>query len=177
MKGRVTRGMLGVLSISLMLSGCMSDARREIEADRVKAHAEPLELSGPKRAPVAHIDTDGSLAVGHEWVALDASQRAATLAYRAAALRVIDMSLTSAEKYVHSAIPRFLFASALHMGTDAGTKSMEKGAEKMVHSPPFCDAMETMREKQDVMVAELPQLRPYTHVTTGDIQDCRAGRG
>lgn len=177
MKGRVTRHALGVLLIGLTLSGCMSDARREIEADRVQAHIEPLELSGPKGAPAASIGTDGSLAVGHEAIALDAAQRTATLAYREAALKVVDMSMTGAEKYVHSAIPRFLLASVLHMGTDAGAKSMEKGAEKMVHSPQFCDAMETLREKQDVMVAEVPRLRSYTHVTTGDIQDCRAGRG
>jgi hypothetical protein len=168
--------MLGMLLVALTLSGCMSDARREIEADRLKAHTEPLDLDGPKGQPVAHIGIDGSLTVGDEAVALDAAQHAAVLAYREATLKVVDLSLISAEKYVHTAVPRFLFDSVLHLGTDGGARSLEKGADKMVHSPPFCDAMETMREKQEVMVAEVPRLRSYTHVTTGDIQDCRVAQ-
>jgi len=176
MHGRVTRRVLGTMLVALSLTGCMSDARREIEADRVKAHAEPLELDGPKGEPVAHIGTDGGLVVGDEAVALDAAQQAATLAYREAALKVVDVSMIGAEKYVRTAVPRFLFDSVLHMGTDGGARSMEKGAEKMVRSPRFCDALDVMRQKQDVMVAEVPRLRAYTRVTAADVEDCRNGR-
>lgn len=176
MQGRVTPRVLGMMLVALSLTGCMSNARREIEADRVKAHAEPLDLNGPKGEPVAHIGTDGSLVVGDQAVALDAAQRAATLAYREAALKVVDVSMTGAEKYVRTAVPRFLFDSMLHMGTDGGARSMDKGVGKMVRSPRFCDALATMRQKQGAMVAEVPRLLAYTHVKAADIEDCRGGR-
>lgn len=176
MQGRVTRTVLVTMLVALTLTGCMSDARREIEADRVKAHAEPLDLNGPKGEPVAHIGTDGSLVVGDEKVALDATQQAATLAYREAALDVVDVSMIGAEKYVRTAVPRFLFDSVLHMGTDGGARSMEKGAKKMVSSPRFCNALDIMRQKQDAMVAEVPRLSAYTHVKAADVADCNSGR-
>lgn len=176
MQGRVTRRVLGTMLVALTLTGCMNDARREIEADRVKAHAEPLDLNGPEGTPVAHIGTDGSLVVGDKAVALDAAQQTATLAYREAALKVVDVSMIGAEKYVRTAVPRFLFDSVLHMGTDGGARSMEKGAERMVRSPRFCDALDNLRQKQGAMVAEVPQLRAYTRVKAADVEDCRKGR-
>ncbi|OZB66612.1 MAG: hypothetical protein B7X33_04910 [Lysobacterales bacterium 13-68-4] len=127
MQGRVTRRVLGTMLVALTLTGCMNDARREIEADRVKAHAEPLDLNGPEGTPVAHIGTDGNLVVGDKAVALDAAQQAATLAYREAALKVVDVSMIGAEKYVRTAVPRFLFDSVLHMGTDGGAGAWRRG--------------------------------------------------
>lgn len=176
MRGRATRNALGAVLVAISLTGCMSDARREIEAERAKAHVEPLELNGPKGQPVARIGTDGSLFMGYKPVAIDARQRAATLAYREAALKVIDASLIGAEEDVHFAVPRFLFDAALHMSTDVGAEGAEKNAEKIIHSSAFCDALEGMWKKQEAMVIEVPLLRPYAHVTAADIQDCRAGR-
>lgn len=176
MRGRVTRRVLGAVLVAMSLTGCMSDARRQIEADRVKAHAEPLELHAQRGQPVARIGVDGSLSMGDKPFAIDAGQRAATLAYREAALKVIDASLIGAEKYVHFAVPRFFFGSVLHMSTESGADGAEKDAEKIIHAPTFCDALERMWTKQQAMLVEVPLLRPYAHVTTADIGDCRAGR-
>jgi len=173
-EGAVGSVRLTVLLVTMvLLSGCMTEARREIEADRGEAHAEPLQLRGPKGAPDAEIGTDGGVTIGKRAVALDAQQHAASLAYREAALKVVDLSLANASKYVRFAIPRLLFGMAVHGSAD---KSMDKSAEKIVHTPEFCDALDAMRVKQDAMVAEIPPLASYGHLTPDDVRHCRDGQ-
>lgn len=176
MNVRTGRLALGSLLVAALLAGCASGARREIEADRIKAHAEPLELNGPKGAPAAHIDTDGRLRFGDQPVVLDADQRAATLAYREAALHVVDLSLDGASRYTRFVIPRFLFGMVVHGGPDRAGRSMEQDARKLLHTPQFCDALDVMRAKQEAMVDEVARLRPYVQLTADDVGDCRAGR-
>lgn len=172
-KGTPIRCLL--LSITLLAAGCSTTATRDIEAARIKAHTAPLELNGPHGKTRAYIGTDGRLTIGKIPVALDTDQQAATLAYRDAALNVVDLSLDSAARLTRFAIPRVLFGMLIH-GADGAGRGIEKDAEKSMHSPAFCVSLETMREKQDAMVAEVAQLRPYAQLTPQDIRDCRSGK-
>jgi hypothetical protein len=172
--GRSVRGAVLLVTWTL-LSGCMTEARREIEADRVELHTEPLTLHGPKGAPEAHVGTDGSVTIGDQAIVLDARQRSAALAYREAALKVVDLSLDNASKYVRFAVPRTLFGMVAHGGSEGADKSMDKSADKIVHTPAFCDALDAMRAKQDAMVDEIDRLQPYRSLTSADVQHCRAG--
>lgn len=173
--GRSVRGAVLLVTWAL-LSGCMTEARREIEADRVELHTEPLTLRGPKGSPEAHVGVDGSVTLGDQVIVLDARQRSATLAYREAALKVVDLSLDNASKYVRFAIPRALFGMVAHGGSEGADKSMDESAEKIVHTPAFCDAMDAMRAKQEAMVAEVGPLASYGRLTPDDVRRCRDGR-
>ena len=165
-----------LLSVAaLVLAGCSGAARRDMEADRIKMHQEPLELRGDKDVPKAYIDVTGGVTIDKQPLALTADQRAAVLDYREASLEVIDISFDTASRLTRYAVPRLLFGSMTH-GTDGASKGSEAEAEKIPHSPQFCASLEKMRQTQDVMVAKEESLRPYARLTQEDVQDCQSGK-
>lgn len=166
---------LGTLLAVATIAGCSTAARREIEAERVQAHAEPLELNAAKGLPAASIDVDGSVRIDGKPIPLDASQRAATLAYRDASLDVIDLALQAASRLTRFAIPRALFGMVVHGPDDAG-RSIEEDARAIPHSPAFCLRLEHLLQAQDVAASRVQALRPYASLTGQDVEDCRAGR-
>ena len=165
---------LAALLGALSLAGCSTTARREIEAERVQAHAEPLRLQAPDGRPDASIDVDGSLRIGREPVSLDPRQRAATLAYREASLALVDLSLRAASRLTRFAIPRVLFGMVVH-GTDEAGRGLEKDAEAIPHSPGFCRRLADLLAAQEAAVSQVPALRPYVSVTPQDAERCRPG--
>jgi hypothetical protein len=166
---------LGTLVMVFVIAGCTSAARREIEAERLQAHTEPLQLHAPDGLPEASIDVDGSVRIGHEPVALDSQQRVASLAYRKASLAVIDLSLQAASRLTRFAIPRVLFGMVVHGSDDAG-RGIEEDAEAIPHSPEFCQRLQDLLTAQVGAVSSLPALRPYANVTPQDVESCRSGR-
>lgn len=172
--GRLARA-LGTLLMALTVAGCSTAARREIEAERIQAHTEPLELHGPKGLPEASIGADGSVRIGGDPVSLDTQQRTVSLVYREASLAVIDLSFEAASRLTRFAIPRLLFGMVLHGSDDAG-RGIEKDAEAIPHSPEFCQRLENLLDAQKSAVSSLPALQPYASVTTQDVQSCRSGR-
>lgn len=165
---------LGALLMALTIGGCSTAARREIEAERLQAHAEPLQLHASHGLPEAAIGVDGSVRIGHEPVSIDAQQRAASLAYRKASLAVIDLSLQAASRLTRFAIPRVLFGMVVHGSDDAG-RGIEKDAEAIPHLPAFCQRLEDLLGAQTTAVSAVPALRPYASVTAQDVDSCRSG--
>jgi len=166
---------LGTLLMALAIAGCSTAARREIEAERIQAHAEPIELHAPDGLPKASIDVDGSVRIGHEPVPLDAQQRSASLAYRQATLAVVDLSLQAASRLTRFAIPRVLFGVVVHGSDDAG-RGLEEDAKAIPHSPEFCQRLADLLGAQEAAVSSVPSLQPYANVTTHDLESCRSGR-
>ncbi|MCX7514895.1 hypothetical protein [Frateuria sp. STR12] len=166
---------IGILLLAALVGGCATSARHEIEADRIQAHQAPLELRASQGLPPASIATDGSVTIGDETLPIDRSQKAATLAYRHAALDVVDHSLRDASRLVKFAIPRVLFGLVMH-GADHAGDAVEADANAIPHSPEFCALLQTMLDTQVTMVDSVQALRPYASLEAGDIDDCRAGR-
>ena len=166
--------MLGTLFMALAVAGCSTAARREMETERIQAHAEPLELHAPEGLPEASIDVDGSVRIGQSPLPLDTQQRSASLAYRDASLAVIDLSLQAASRLTKFAIPRVLFGMVVHGADDAG-RGIEKDAEAIPHSPEFCRRLDTLLDAQNDAASQVPSLRPYARVTTQDVESCRSG--
>lgn len=164
-----------LLSAIVLLSGCATEARRDMAEDKAEMHRQPLELKGTPGAPDATIDVDGKVTIGKDVLPVTEDQRAAVLGYRAASLATADIAFDSASHLTKYAIPRLLLGSIFH-GSDGASRGIEADAEKIPHSPAFCDSLENLRQAQDAMVAKVDRMRPYAQFTASDVLDCREGR-
>ena len=164
-----------LLSAVALASGCATEARRDMAEDKAEMHQQPLELKGASGAPDATIDVDGKVTIGKDVLPITEEQRAAVLRYRTASLATADIAFDSASHLTKYAIPRFLFGSVFH-GFDGASRGIEADAEKIPHSPAFCDALANLRQAQDAMVAKVDRMQPYARFTESDVLDCRAGR-
>ncbi len=164
-----------LLSAAALLLGCSTEARRDMAEDKAQLHRDPLELQGVSGAPDATIDVDGKVTIGKDVLPTTAEQRAAILDYRAASLAAADIAFDAASHLTKYAVPRLLFGSVFH-GVDGASRGIEADAEKIAHSPAFCDSLENLRVTQDAMAAKVEPLRPYARITEDDVLDCRAGR-
>lgn len=161
-------------TVLLAATGCASIASDEIEQARRDAHAQPVVLHAEDR-PDASIATDGAVRLGDRPLALTPAQQALTLEYRQATLDVVDLSLEQAEDVTRGAVARSLFGWMTGR-LDKTVAKLERESLAIVHSPEFCNRMETLRQRQQGMVAAIPELLPYARITPATIADCRAGR-
>lgn len=165
-----------VLATFLLIAstGCASIASDEIEQARRDAHARPVVLHADDR-PDARIGIDGAVRLGDRPLPLTPAQQALALEYRQAALEVVDLSLEQARDVTRGAVARSLFGWMTGR-LDKTVASLERESLAIVHSPEFCSRLETLRQRQQGMVAATPELLPYARITPATIADCRAGR-
>jgi len=173
----------------------LADARAEIRADlaqeRAKLENENLSLGDTLRfgkeskaeadsrraLPPGEITPAGDLLVDGKPVAIDATQRAQLLAYRA---RVIDLAKTGIDAGERAAM---LAIDATDVGMfrlffSAMTGSLERKVKATVvrEIQPavlrICRGLPELRDSQQRLAASLPEFRPYATLEEDDIEDC-----
>lgn len=163
-----------VVLVALLVAGCSGAVTREIEAERVQLHHEPLELSAEGHAD-ASIDSSGSVKIGSGNLALTDDQRALTRQYRDAVIDLVDLTLDKTSQVSRHAVARALFGMATGR-LEKTEQKIERQAEAIAHAPEFCARLAGVRQSQDRMVQAVARLAPYVHVTRHDVENCTAGR-
>jgi hypothetical protein len=158
----------------VLLVGCSGVATREIEAERATLHSEPVSMNA-KDLPEANIDATGAVKIGKENLPLTAEQRVLTREYRAAAIKLVDLTLSDTARITDHAMSRVLFASLIGRADEAGEK-LGKQAEALVHTPQFCQLLGDMKQSQDRMVQSVTTLQPYANISQQTIENCMAGK-
>lgn len=161
-------------TVLLAVTGCVSVASDEIAQARLDAHAEPIVLHAQDR-PEASIDVGGAVRIGDRPLVLTPAQQALALDYRQATLAVVDLSLQQAQEVTRGAVARSLFGWMTGR-LDQTVDKIERESLAIMHSPEFCGRLETLRQRQQSMVAAIPELVLYARINRSTIADCRAGR-
>ncbi|NII09679.1 hypothetical protein [Oleiagrimonas sp. C23AA] len=161
------------LLAATLLSGCMPSTTRQMQQARVDAHHSPLQLSAEHGKTHASIAVDGSVIIDKKPLPLTAQQRAATLAYRKVAMHVVDLSLDSATHVVRYAIPHVLFDLVFHGAESAGDRE-EARAKAAIFTPDFCSALGQLQQQRQTLVAQVPQLAPYSDQHSDHLDECQS---
>ncbi|EIL91287.1 lipoprotein [Rhodanobacter spathiphylli B39] len=165
---------VALAALALLVAGCSGAATREIEAERAALHSDPVSMSA-KNLPEVSINASGAVKVGTDQLSLTAGQRALTRDYRAAVIELVDLTLSGTARITDHAMSRVLLASLIGRGDEAGEK-IGRQAEAMVHSPPFCQLLDRVRQSQDRMVRSVVTLQPYAKIDAHAVENCRAGK-
>ncbi|WP_426688152.1 hypothetical protein [Rhodanobacter ginsengiterrae] len=171
---RFRMGIAPAVLVSLLLAGCSGVATREIEAERVSLHNEPLSMNA-KGLPEANIDASGMVKIGKDSLPLTGEQRLLTRDYRAAVIQLVDLTLSDTARITDHAMSRVLFAAMIGRADQAGDK-IGKQAEAMVHSPQFCRLLGKVEQSQQRMVNSVVTLQPYAKITPQAVENCVAGK-
>jgi hypothetical protein len=167
-------GITMVVFAGWLLAGCSSVATRDIETERAALHSEPVSMNA-KDLPEVNIDSSGAVKVGKDNLSLTTEQRVLTREYRAAVIKLVDMTLSDTARITDHAMSRMLFAALIGRADEAGEK-IGKQAEALVHSPQFCHLLGDMRQSQDQMVQSVTTLQPYAKITPQTVENCTAGK-
>ena len=159
---------------SLLMAGCSGVATREIEAERVALHSEPVSMTA-RDLPEASIDRSGAVKIGDDKLALTADQRELARDYRAAVVELVDLTLAETSRLTDHAMTRVIFAMLIGRADEAGEK-IGKQAEALVHSPPFCQRLGAVQQRQQRMTQSVVQLQPYAKISPQDVENCVAGK-
>jgi hypothetical protein len=159
---------------SLLMAGCSGVATREIEAERVALHSEPVSMTA-RDLPEASIDSSGAVQIGKDELALTDDQRALTRDYRDAVIDLVDLTLDETSRLTDHAMTRVIFAMLIGRADEAGEK-IGKQAEALVHSPPFCQRLSAVQQRQQRMTQSVVQLQPYAKISPQDVENCVAGK-
>lgn len=181
-----------LLFSALLLSACgsnadpLAEAGKELEglADKVGTEVrdelatENIGLNrGQSDLPKAEITPAGDLVIDGKTVALDAKQRALTLAYRE---RVADVAEAGARVGLQ--------------GAELATKAMKEAAQSMLSgdkvdmdarmkeeaqairasAAALCDQLPALRQAEQDLAAAVPEFAPYANMDEDDINDCHA---
>ncbi len=153
--------------------GIAGRAMREVR-DGLATHN--LELSGKDSLPKAEITPQGDLLVGGDKIAVDATQRALLLRYRAA---IINVAGTGAGIGVQGAGFGMQAAGKALRGAFTGNgdrvgEEIEAEARKFEQRAlAICDRLPPLLRTQQQLAASLPAFRPYATMDQSDIDDCR----
>lgn len=127
--------------------------------------------------PEARIDAAGQLHIDGKPVALDAQQQALLEAYRdqlqTLASAGVDIGLQGAELGVGAAASALggLLRGEDAASVEAGIQAQAEGVRQAARQ--LCDHLPGLIEKQDAMVAVIPQLAGYVRVDAADVTRCR----
>jgi len=158
----------------LAVSGCSGIASKEIESERAKLRAEPVEMSA-KGLPQASIDARGEVRIGERKLALSDAQRNLAAHYRSAVVDLVDLTLRETSKATRFVVARALFGMAVGR-LDETTDKIEREAEGITRKPEFCRLLGEVKTRQDDMAGSIGELQPYAKVDAQDLEDCRAGK-
>ena len=157
-----------------VLAGCSGVATKDIEAERAKLHAQPLDMSA-KGQPDASIDASGAVKIGPEALPLSDAQRQLTRDYRVAMIDLVDLTLSDASRLADHAMSTAIFGM-LTGRMDHAEKTIDRQAEAIAHTPGFCSRLDTLRQRQERMLQSVAPLAPYAKISRQDVEDCAAGR-
>ncbi|MGY0556588.1 MULTISPECIES: hypothetical protein [unclassified Lysobacter] len=168
-----TRALALAALVAALMTGCAGIASKEIEAERIALHAEPLELDAEGR-PAASIAPSGAVTIGDDTLALTDAQRAETAGYRDAVLDLVDLTLDDTKSLTNRAMVTALLGVVTGLG-DQAERHIESQAREIAHTPEFCGLLDDVRQHQDRMVRSVAQLQPYADISEQDVDDCAAG--
>lgn len=167
--------LMGMTTLAgVLIGGCSGVATREIEAERVSLHSEPVSMNA-KDLPEVNIDSSGAVKIGTDNLSLTDEQRVLARDYRAAVVELVDLTLSDTARITDHAMSRVLFAALVGRADKAGEK-IGKQAEALVHSPQFCHLLGNVKQQQDRMVQSVVKLQPYAKITPQTVENCNAGK-
>jgi|GEM_PF-3350132 len=172
-RSRLT-GIVMTALVAVLMAGCSGVATKEIEAERVSLHGEPINMNA-KDLPEVSIEPSGAVKIGDGNLALTDDQRVLTRDYRAAVIDLVDQTLTDASRVTDHAMSRVIFAMLIGRADEAGEK-IGKQAEAIAHTPQFCHLLDKVQQHQARMVQSVTQLQPYAKLSQQDVDNCNAGK-
>jgi hypothetical protein len=173
----------------------LADARAEIRADLAKERAslendnlslgDSLHFGKDDKAararrqslPEGEITPAGDFLVDGKPVAIDASQRAQLLAYRAQVIDVARTGIDAGERAAMLAIDATdVGMFRLFMGAMTGSLERKVKATVVREIQPavlqICHRLPELRDSQQALAGSLPEFRPYATLEEDDIVDC-----
>lgn len=163
------------------MSTVAREVRREIEVGNIRFGANGDAMAGGRDDEAgAQITPEGGLLIDGEPVEVSAAERELLLAYReqvaeiaVAGARVGLQGASLATKAVGQA-----FRSVLSGDTGEMERQIEAEAEKIqVEALKICDALGPLYDRQQAIVAAMPELGQYATMTLEDVDECRSHEG
>ncbi|TXH65720.1 MAG: DUF2884 family protein [Lysobacteraceae bacterium] len=141
-----------------------------------------IDVSGDKGGlPKAEITPKGDLLIEGQPVAIDATQRALLLEYRAAIVKIVNAAIDVgtqgadlAGKAVTEAISG-IFSGDQQTFEQRVEKKLEAEAEKIeISAKNICVHLPSLLSSQQKLAAAIPEFRPYAQMTQRDVDECNA---
>jgi len=167
-------------ALVLMLAACKPDTTVNTETGTVVRQGNGELTLRSEGVPNATIKSNGDLAIDGKAVALNAQQRALTVAYyqqldgiTQAGIAIGKQGADLAGKAVGEAVRGVLAGDPDAIGSkvEAEAKKLEAQAKQI------CTHLSGLRAAQDALAAQLPEFKPYANIDQNDVDDCGKDEG